>query len=305
MKIIIALIILILLGILVGSNLAPVMTVVIFNRPTITLSIGVWLLMAIGAGLLSSMIIQVAIFTDRQLTKRKIRQSQTRLQQPDADIFTYTSAGSAPDLSSPQQPVRESAPIDPQTAQPTENTSAPKKSLFNSYRSKSVVEEVAPPENRSAKSSVKSPPKVVNDNIDDWQVQSVSNRQLEWEDSPLPPQQNRQAANYSSKIGRDRADVDRSVQKIDSTPKQTRREVYDADFRLIQPPYKDPLETEFDDDRESAAFEYSEIDEGRDFDMSSSAPKSPNTNYSTASKNSDNEDWGFDFEDRDPPVRSN
>jgi hypothetical protein len=269
------------------------MTVVIFNRPTIALPIGVWLLMGIGAGLLSSMIIQVAILIDRQLTKRKIRQVQTRSPQPDADIFTYTSVGSEPD--------RESTTIDQQTAQPPENTSAPKKSLFNSYRSKSVAEEVAPPENRSAKS----PAKFVNDDLDDWSVQPVANRQLEWEDSIPSRQQNVADPTYSSKWGRDRADVDRSTQKIDGTPKQTRREVYDADFRLIQPPYKDPLETEFDDDRESANFEYSEIDEGSDFDVSSSAPKSPTTNYSTASKKSDNEDWGFDFEDRDPPVRSN
>jgi hypothetical protein len=301
MKIIIALLILILVGIVVGSNLAPVMTVVIFNRPTIALPIGVWLLMGIGAGLLSSMIIQVAILIDRQLTKRKIRQAQTRSPQPDADIFTYTSVGSEPDRSSAQKPDRESTTIDQQTAQPLENTSAPKKSLFNSYRSKSVTEEVAPPENRSAKS----PAKFVSDDLDDWSVQPVANRQLEWEDSIPSRQQNVTDPTYSSKRGSDRADVDRSTPKIDGTPKQTRREVYDADFRLIQPPYKDPLETEFDDDLESANFEYSEIDEGRDFGVSSSAPKSPTTNYSTASKKSDNEDWGFDFEDRDPPVRSN
>jgi uncharacterized integral membrane protein len=301
MKIIIALLIMILVGILVGSNLTPVMTVVIFNQPTITLPIGLWLLMAIGAGLLSSMIIQVAIFVDQQLTKRKIRQLQTRLQQPEADIFTYTSSGSESDSSSTQKLGRESAATDQQTAQQPANTSAPKKSLFNSYRSKSVVEEATPTENRSSKS----PAKFVDDDLDDWTVRPGANRQLEWEDSISPRQQNFAAPTYSSKMGSDRADVDRSTQKIDGAIKQTRREVYDADFRLIQPPYKDPLETEFDDDRESAAFEYSEIDEGRDFEVSSSSPKSPTTNYSTASKKSDSEDWGFDFEDRDPPVRSN
>ncbi len=305
MKIIIALLILILVGILVGSNLAPVMTVVIFNQPTITLPIGLWLLIAIGAGLLSSLMIQVAILIDRQFTKRKIRQLQTRLQQPEVDIFTYTSSGSAPDRSSPQKPVRESTATDQQTPQPPENTSAPKKSLFNSYRSKSVVEEVAPTENRSVKSATKSPAKFVSDDQDDWTVQPVANRQLEWEDSIPPRPQNFAAPTYSSQTESDRADLDRSTQKIDSPAKQTRREVYDADFRLIQPPYKDPLETEFDDDRESADFEYSEIDEGQDFEVSSSSLKSPHTNYSTGLKNSDNEDWGFDFEDRDPPVRSN
>jgi hypothetical protein len=305
MKIIIVLVVLILLGIVVGSNLSPVMTVVIFNQPTIALPIGAWLLIAISAGFLSSCLIQFVIFIDQRLTKRQIRQLQTRLQQPDPDIFTYTSSGSASDSSSAQKDVRESAAIDQQTSQQQENPSAPKKGLFNSYRSKSVVEEAAPPENRSAKSPKQSPTKSINDNSDDWDVEPVSNRQLEWEDSPIPPQQNRQTINYSSKIGHERADVDRSTQKIDSPPKQTRREVYDADFRLIQPPYKDPLETEFDDDRESADFEYSEIDEGKEFDMSSSSLNPPRSNRSTASKNLDNEDWGFDFDDRDPPVRSN
>jgi hypothetical protein len=305
MKIIIALVILILVGILVGSNLSPLMTVVIFNRPTITLPIGLWLLVAISAGLLSSIIIQVAIFTDRRLTKRQIRQLQTRLQQPDPDIFTYTSSGSGSDSSSAQKPVREATPVDQQTSQPQANPSAPKKGLFNSYRSKSVVEEANPPENRSVKLPPKSPAKFGENDADDWEVQPGSNRQLEWEDSLLPNQQNLQAANSRSSMGRDRADVDRSTQKNDAPAKQTRREVYDADFRLIQPPYKEPIETEFEDDRESADFEYSEIAEGQDFELSSSSVKPPSTNRSTASKTSDNEDWGFDFEDRDPPVRSN
>jgi uncharacterized integral membrane protein len=305
MKIIVALLILILLGIVVGSNLAPVITVVIFNQPTITLPIGLWLVIAIGAGLLSSCLIQVAIFTDRRLTKRQIRQLQTRLQQSDPDIFTYTSSGSAPDRSSPQKPAREGADLDQQTPQQPENTSAPKKSLFNSYRSKSVVADAAPTDNRSGQSSVRSPAQFDDNNLDDWDVQPVANRQLEWEDSSPTRQQNRQAANSSSKLERDRSDIDRSTPQNDGASRQTRREVYDADFRLIQPPYKEPVETEFEDDRDSAAFEYSEIDESQDFYGSSSELKSPSTKGSTASTKSDNEDWGFDFEDRHPPVRSN
>jgi hypothetical protein len=41
MKIIIAVIVPILLGIVVGSNLLPTMAIVIFNQPTIALPIGV------------------------------------------------------------------------------------------------------------------------------------------------------------------------------------------------------------------------------------------------------------------------
>jgi hypothetical protein len=57
MKIIIALLVPILLGIVVGSNLSPSIAIVILNQPTISLPIGVWLLVAIGLGLLSSLLI--------------------------------------------------------------------------------------------------------------------------------------------------------------------------------------------------------------------------------------------------------
>ena len=92
MKIVIALLVPILLGIVVGSNLSSVMTIVILNQPTIALPIGVWLLIAVGLGLLSSSLIQVGIWIDRRLLKRQIRQLQTRLQRSDEDIFTYTSS---------------------------------------------------------------------------------------------------------------------------------------------------------------------------------------------------------------------
>jgi hypothetical protein len=74
---------------------------------------------------------------------------------------------------------------------------------------------------------------------------------------------------------------------------------------LIQPPYKERVETEFEDDRESDEFEYTEIDEADDFDLSSSVPSPLYSSRSNISKNSDDDDWGFDFEDRDTPVRSN
>jgi hypothetical protein len=285
MKIIIAILIPILLGIVVGSNLTPVMTVVILNQPTIALPIGGWLLIAIGLGLLSSSLIQLAMFVDRRLLKRQIRQLQTRLQQSDEDIFTYTSSVSEADSSLPDK----------------SDAWATKKSLFNSYRSKSVVEEVAPKASQSAR---KPSAKSIIDPTDDWEVEPISNRQLEWEDSTPTRQQNLQTPNNSSKIENEQISPARRTSKIEREPEQTRRQVYDADFRLIQPPYKEPVETEFDDDRDSADFEYTEIDEAEDFDLPSSV-KPPSTSSYTASKKSDEEDWGFDFDDRDSPTKAN
>jgi hypothetical protein len=180
-----------------------------------------------------------------------------------------------------------------------------------------VVEAAAPTANRSTR---KSPAKSSGDESDDWEVEPISNRQLEWEDSTPPRQQNFQSPNRSSKIENDASSPPRFVpqesqnqqiyseqrtQKIDGTPEQIRREVYDADFRLIQPPYKERVETEFEYDRESDEFEYTEIDEADDFDLSSSVPSPLSSSRSSISKNSDDDDWGFDFEDRDTPVRSN
>ena len=309
MKILIPLLVLILLGTLVGSNLSPEITVIILSQPTITLPIGIWLLIAIGLGLLSSILIQLAIFVDRRLLQRSIRQLQTRLQQSDADIFTYTSSvpesvGEASRNENRSFP-KKTVPADPtsnqKSPQQNDNTSKPKKSLFNSYRSPSVVENPASGADRSTNKPSAKP--IINDS-DDWEVEPVSNRQLEWEDLTPPRQQNSQSSNRSTKIDRDPIFAEQRNQKIDSQPEQTRREVYDADFRLIQPPYKQPIETEFDRDRASANFEYTEIDEAEDFDAGSLL-KPPFDSRSTASKKSDDEDWGFDFEDRDSPVRSN
>ncbi|MCY7366817.1 MAG: hypothetical protein LH474_01540 [Chamaesiphon sp.] len=293
MKILLVLPVLILLGTLVGSNLSPEITVIVLSQPTIILPIGLWLLMAIGLGLCSSILIQLAIFIDRRLLQRNIRQLQTRLQQSDEDVFTYTSSVPESD--------RVDSTSDRKSPQQNNNTSKPKKSLFNSYRSPSVVEDPASSADRSTnKPSAK---QIVNDS-DDWEVEPASNRQLEWEDSIPPRQQNSQSSNRSTKFENTSIYSEQRNQKIDSQPEQTRREVYDADFRLIQPPYKQPVETEFDDDRESGNFEYTEIDGADDFDTASSV-KSPVDSHSIASKNSDDEDWGFDFEDRDPPVRAN
>ncbi len=301
MKILLLLLVTILLGILVGSNLSPEITVIVLSQPTITLSIGLWLLIAIGLGLLSSILIQLAIFVDRRLLQRNIRQLQLRLQRSDEDIFTYTSSVPESDYSSPKKTASADPGDSKKSSSQNDSSSKPKKSLFNSYRSSSVIEDTVSNTDRSASKPAAKP--TANDS-DDWDVEPVSNRQLEWDDSTSPRQQNSQSPNPSTKIDPDSIYPERRNQKIDSQTEQNRREVYDADFRLIQPPYKQPVETEFDRDRELGNFEYTEIDEADDF-YSGSLPKPPVANRSTASKNSDDEDWGFDFEDRDPPVRRN
>jgi hypothetical protein len=283
MKIIISLLVPILLGIVVGSNLSPVITVVIFNQPTVALPIGVWLIIAIGLGLLSSILIQLAIFVDRRLLKRQIRQLQTRLQQSDEDIFTYTSPRSEADSSPREKP----------------KTSNPQKNLFNSYRSTGANKFTSTPP---------ATPTVV-DESDDWEVEPRSNLQLDWEDSIPTRERDLQSPTDSYTRQNDRIYPDPRRQTMDGEPEQTRREVYDVDFRLIQPPYKDPLETEFDDERPEEDFEYTKIDEDRDFDIASSSVKSKVSSRSTPSSNLtdpdlDDEDWGFDFEHEDAPVRA-
>ncbi|WP_310428078.1 LapA family protein [Chamaesiphon sp. VAR_48_metabat_135_sub] len=285
MKIAIALLIPILLGIVVGSNLSPVMTVVILNQPTIALPIGVWLMMAIGLGILSSSLIQLAISIDRRRLKRQIRQLQSRLPQPDEDIFTYTSPVPETDKSATDKPVS--------AAPENDNPSPAKTSRFSSYRSRVR-------ERFSSKPSAQS---IISDDLDDWEAEPISNRQLEWEDPLPPPQQNSQSPNNRSTIDNEQIYPNRRTQIVENEPEPTRRQVYDADFRLIQPPYKEPLETEFEDDLVVEDFEYTEIDE--DFDRSAYSVKPPSDNRSTPSKNLDEEDWGFDFDDLDRPVRSN
>lgn len=275
MKIIITLLVLISLGIVVGSNLLPTMTVVILNQPTVALPIGVWLIIAIGAGLLSSSLIQLLISIDRRLLKRQIQQLQSRPQQ-DEDTFTYTSPATASDSSSRDK----------------SDTPSAKTSRFKSYRSNLADRFNHPP---SAQ------PRVVDE--DDWEAEPAVNHQLDWEDSPPQSQQNLQSPINSSTTQTERIYTDRSTEKPRRPAQQTSREVYDADFRLIQPPYKEPLETKFDDERDSADFEYTQIDEDDDRSTSPVKPTSPNR--ATPSTDLDDEDWGFDFDDRDPPARKN
>ena len=276
MKIIITLLVLITLGIVVGSNLLPTMTVVILNQPTVALPIGVWLMIAVGAGLLSSSLIQLLVSVDRRLLKRQIRQLQSRSPQQGEDTFTYTSPATEADSSSRDKSDTPSATT----------------SRFKSYRSNLADRFNHPP---SAQ------PRAVDE--DDWKAEPAVNRQLDWED-PLPQsQQNLQSSINSSTTQTERISTDRSTEKPLRPALQTSREVYDADFRLIQPPYKEPLETKFDDDRDSADFEYTQTDE--DDRRSTSPVKSTSPNRATPSTDLDDEDWGFDFDERDPPARKN
>lgn len=251
-KILLTLVALVVLGIIVGSNLIPTMTVTILNQATMELPIGLWLAIAIGLGLLSSSIIQLAVWLERRPRDRQIRKLQARLQQ-DEDLFTYKSA-------SPQQSERVPDPV---TVEPP----AQKKTIFSSYRSPFSQAAATPndrlnsqPERRSSIAA------------DDWEDTPVSNRELDWDDDVLtPPQQpNATATSFERPAPTDRTQIHRD-------------EVYDADFRLVQPPYRQPPPDELDyrDDEEEEQLE-------RD----------------ATAKNTDDEDWGFDFDTEDTPQKS-
>jgi hypothetical protein len=258
LKIIITLIVLIALGILVGSNLIPTMTVTFLSQPTIALPIGLWVAIAIGMGLLSSSIFQLLISIDRKSLDRKIRQLQARVQQEE-DIFTYKADD------------RDRDPVENEPGASSEPP--PKKSIFSSYRVNNFAGKFR---------SKPAPQRAVADDDDDWDAPPVSNRQLDWEDAPAPRQQQPAAErSYADSVERD--------------------EVYDADFRLIQPPYREPVDrfeyTEPEEDEDD-----DELDEPRYADYP--APPSSSTNRDAVSKQSDrDEDWGFDFDEEDTPSR--
>jgi hypothetical protein len=261
LKIIITLIVLIALGIIVGSNLIPTMTVTFLSQPTISLPIGVWVAIAIGLGLLSSSTFQFFIFLERRALDRKIQKLQARSQQGE-DIFTYTPE---PVSGGYRQERATRAPVDP-TEPP------PKKSIFSSYRA-----------NFSNRFKSTSAPKrvVIDDGEDDWDAPPVTNRQLDWDEPTPAPRTDRAAAterSYTEPVRRD--------------------EVYDADFRLIQPPYKEPVdrvdypEPEDDEDDELDEPHYSDYPATR-------------TNRDATSKQSEHdEDWGFDFDEEDNPSQN-
>ncbi len=280
MKIFITILVLILLGIVVGSNLLPTMTIVILNQPTIALPIGIWLTAAIGAGFLSSISIQFLLSLDRRLLKRQIRQLQSRSPQQDADVFTYTPSTPEPDFPSPDR-----SPDSPN----------PRKNLFNSYRA-GFSDRFSKPRSHE--------PQIANNDDDDWDERPRSNRQLDWDDSIPSQSPNVRSPGNRTPIETDRVYTDRHSATIDDESEQNSRQVYDADFRLIQPPYKQPLATEFVDDRDDLDFEYAQIDEDEDIDLPSSSVKPTVSDRSRPSRNLDDEDWGFDFDNDDAPVKA-
>ena len=177
----------------------------------------------------------------------------------------------------------------------------PKTSRFKSYRSNLTDRLINEPSTQSTPVDLS----------DDWDAAPARNQQLDWEDSPLPSrQQDRSSAADRSTIGNDftsqrysqYSDPDPHTDKINSAP-PTSREVYDADFRLIQPPYKQPLATEFDDNHESFGLEDTDTNQA-EADARSTASVKPTSPRPTPSNNLDDEDWGFDFDSQDAPVRT-
>ncbi len=287
LKILITLVVLITLGIIVGSNLIPTMTVTLLNQPTITLPVGLWLAIAIGLGLSSSSIFQFLIFLERRLLDRKIRQLQSRLKQ-DEDIFTYTSAPPKVD----REPVGGSYRNEERVSRPATEPSeppVPKKSIFSSYRANFADTFKSKPAHKRI---------IVDDEDDDWNAAPVSNRQLEWDEPPPQPRQ--QKANFTS----DNYTAPRSPTfDRDAEPVRRDEEVYDAEFRLIQPPYKEPADRsdylepeENEDDVDLERENYS--------DVTPPSAKTSSTKRDRVPKHAaDNEDWGFDFDEEDPPSQ--
>ncbi len=287
LKIVITLLILILLGIVVGSNLVPTMTVTIFSQPTIALPIGLWLAISIGLGLISSGFIQLLLLTERRMRDRQIRQLKSRLQQQDDDVFTYNSPA-APQAKSQSNNPPQTPPKPPQ----------PKKSIFSSYRANFA-------NNFSQQPSTKP---IVTDDRDDWDGETSSNRQPEWDDLPLPARQQQVSSadrNFENQRQQDYPNSRAQTGTRDPDPKP-RNDVYDADFRLIQPPYKEPTEVELADrEAEEEEFEYSIEDRPENSDFSPSSTTETQTNRYRSSNNlAEEEDWGFDFDEEDPPVKN-
>jgi hypothetical protein len=283
LKIIITLIVLITLGIIVGSNLIPTMTVTLLNQPTIALPVGLWLAISIGLGLLSSSIFQFLIFLDRRLLDRKIRQLQSRLKQ-DEDIFTYTSEPPKVDYRNAARGSTET----PAAAEPPSQ----KKSIFSSYKANFA-------------NTFKSKPvtnRVIDDD-DDWDAAPVSNSQLEWDDpAPQPRQQKSNSSGDNYATPKDRSyPASRQTFVRDVEPPR-HGEVYDADFRLIQPPYKEPAaELEYFDRAED--YQDDDIDEVEDSDFSRSSAASRSENRDSSKNSENDEDWGFDFDEEDTPSQ--
>lgn len=272
LKITITLLVLIVLGIVVGSNFITPMTITIFSQPTISLPIGIWLAIAIGLGLLSSSIIQILLFLANRRLDRQVRQLQSRLQQSDEDIFTYTSAA-AP------KPANVEPQIENRSTPEPSDLPNPKKSLFGSYRANIA--------NKFNRVPTRSP--IVDDN-DDWDDEPAPSPQLDWDEV---------RSSSTQKSPNDRFSTPRSP-SIARDP-----EVYDADFRLIQPPYREPSAVELDyAEEEEEDFEYTDRDENEDAYSSPPAVESISKNRDPKSTLTDDEDWGFDFDEDDTPKNA-
>jgi hypothetical protein len=270
LKITITLLTLVTLGIVVGSNLSELMAVVVLSQPTVALPIGLWLMIAIGLGLLSSSAIQLLLFLQRRSLNKKVRQLQQRLQEQDEDIFTYRSAAPE-DLAETEVP-------NPQI----------KRNRFSFRRRREPVK--SEPIFTSPRST--SP---IEDDVNDWEDEPRSNRQLDWDDVPQPTPQppSAQPVDYSNP---------RPVEsRFTSTrePELARTdEVYDADFRLIQPPYKQAQpESEYSEyEEDEDELEYDE----EEFEPPATVREPKFTDRSNRQTNRlDDEDWGFDFDEEE------
>jgi hypothetical protein len=256
MQIIITVAILILLGIVVGSNLLTTLPIVILNQPTIALPIGIWIAIAIGTGLLTSTAIQFLLTLDRRLFKRQIRKQQSRSTQIEDDVFTERTSTTETDNKSTDREV---------------DTPPRRKNLFNSYRAGF---------NERFGTSRSTPSNPIDDEDEDWDDRPPVNRQQDWDDSIGDRSANRRYSDSRDRIETDRIYSPPQDRYIDPQADGLRREVYDADFRLIQPPYQAP-DNEPADRRSATA-----------------------TDRHRGSDDVDDEDWGFDFDNDDAPTRA-
>jgi hypothetical protein len=263
LKITITLLTLVTLGIVVGSNLSELMAVVVLSQPTVALPIGLWLIISIGLGLISSSAIQLLLFLQRRSLSKKVRQLQQRLQEQDEDIFTYRSAV-------PEDSIETEVP-NPQI----------KRNRFSFRRQQEPVE--SEPIFTSPRSTSPS-----QDDGNDWEDEPRSNRQLDWDEVPLPtpqPSRYQPAADAKSRPIESRFTSTRDPELARTD------EVYDADFRLIQPPYKQ-AQPEYEED------EYE--DEEEEFEPPATVREPKFTDRSNRqSDRLDDEDWGFDFDEEE------
>jgi hypothetical protein len=272
LKITITLLTLVTLGIVVGSNLSELMAVVILSQPTVALPIGLWLLIAIGLGLLSSSAIQLLLFFQRRSLSTKVRKLQQRLQEQDEDIFTYRSAApeDLAETEAPNPEIKRNRFSFRRKQEPVQS-----EPIFTSPRSTSPIE----------------------DDVNDWEDEPRSNRQLDWDDLPPPPTRAQPAAYSNPRPVESRFASTREPELVRTD------EVYDADFRLIQPPYKQaqPEYEEPEDAEDEDELEYEE----EEFEPPATAKEPKFTDRSNRQTDRlDDEDWGFDFEEESRTSKS-